>query len=121
MKRGMAHIEIRDGKPHRIFRSGKAWAVAFAHGVFVSVMARVDAVRQIRWQLYQKCGGHCTWCGEATSWEGCQMHEVVPRGDGGEISLENSIILCYDCHQGRADSAHGNRKLQFGKSKSDPE
>lgn len=113
MKRGMAHIELRDGKPYRIFRSAKAWAAAGARDVKISVMARVDAVREIRWQLYKQ-DTHCQWCGADISWEGCQMHEVVPRGDGGEISLENSTLLCYDCHQGRTDSAHGNRKLQFG-------
>lgn len=113
MKRGIAHIEVRDSKTYQIFRSAKAWVAAGVRGAKLSVMPRVDAVRQIRWQLYIN-DPHCRWCGEGVSWEGCQMHEVIPRSNGGEISLENSIILCYDCHQGRKDSAHGNRKLQFG-------
>jgi hypothetical protein len=113
MKRGMAHVELQDGRVHRIFRSGKAWAVAGVLGRTISVMPRVDAIRQIRRTLWARCN-ECAWCGEVVDWNACQMHEIVPRGKGGDISMENSIILCYDCHQGREDSAHGNRKLHFG-------
>lgn len=116
MAHGMACIEIRDGLVWRIFRSRKAAAVA---GITcqISMMAYVDAVRTIRQQLYKLCEGLCSWCGQEVSWEACQMHEKVYRGKGGEISMTNSVILCYGCHQGRKDSAHGNRRPMWGLSK----
>lgn len=39
------------------------------------------------------------------------MHELVSKGKGGEVSLENSIGLCADCH---LNTAHGNRRPRFG-------
>jgi 5-methylcytosine-specific restriction endonuclease McrA len=45
------------------------------------------------------------------------MHEKVFRGNGGEISLENSIILCADCHilNPNQKGAHGGRQPRFSK------
>ena len=42
------------------------------------------------------------------------MHEMVSRGDGGEISLANGVGICYDCHFGPA--GHGNRVTRFGET-----
>jgi hypothetical protein len=47
------------------------------------------------------------------------MHEVLPRGKGGRISLQNSIGLCADCHilNPRQKGAHGGRQPQFSLDK----
>ena len=113
---GVAHIEMRDGLVWRIFRNRKAASVA---GITcqISVMAKVDAERIIKKQLWELAKGKCTWCGADVPLVGgglynnSHIHEQNPRGRGGEVSMENSIILCYDCHM---NVAHGNRKLQFG-------
>jgi hypothetical protein len=34
------------------------------------------------------------------------------------VSVENCEALCHACHQGDADSAHGNRRFQSAKIKS---
>jgi hypothetical protein len=47
------------------------------------------------------------------------MHEKVPRGKGGQISLSNSIILCYACHFRNA-GAHGKRHPQWKKTLDKP-
>ena len=41
-----------------------------------------------------------------------EMHEEVPRGNGGEISLANSKMICRTCHR-TSDRAHGNRRPQW--------
>lgn len=81
----------------------------------VSFMARKDATERIRRAVYERAGGRCRDCGKAITWSTMQMHEQLPRGSGGEISLTNSVALCHACHQGSAPgSAHYNRRLHFG-------
>jgi hypothetical protein len=120
--KAIAYVELKDGQPIRIFRTVKS-AMAYSAKIVthpelknrqVVPMARMDAVRAIRNKIFEMQGHRCLWCGEWLAKDTAQMHEQQPRGEGGEISLENSIVLCYDCHQGRKDSAHGNRRLHFG-------
>jgi 5-methylcytosine-specific restriction endonuclease McrA len=116
VNRGLVCIEIRDGKVWRIFRSRKSASIA-GLTCQTSVMAKVDAERTIKKQLWDLAKGKCTWCSKDVPLTGgglynnSHIHEQDPRGKGGEVSMENSIILCYDCHM---NVAHGNRKLQFG-------
>jgi len=79
-------------------------------------MARKDAVDAIRRQVYEKSGGRCRDCGAVIGWD-FHMHEIVPRGNRGEISTTNSAAICAACHILRDGSAHGNRKPQFGGAK----
>jgi 5-methylcytosine-specific restriction endonuclease McrA len=65
---------------------------------------------KIRQAVYDRQSGMCLWCDKNLTWDQFHMHEVVSRGKGGKISLDNSVGLCYDCHLNRA---HGNRKPQF--------
>jgi hypothetical protein len=115
-------VELHNGKVVRIFRTAKAAAVFMANLVLhsdsmavVTNMDKLSATRAIRRQLFESQNKLCAWCGAELTWEGCQMHEKIPRGHGGEISLANSIILCYECHF-KDRHAHGNRKLHFKKS-----
>ena len=67
---------------------------------------------EIRRAVYDRQHGECLWCSKFVTFQQAHMHEVVPRGRQGKISLDNSIILCAECH---LDFAHGNRKPQFSK------
>jgi len=75
-----------------------------------------DAKHEIWNTLFERSGGHCEYCGKTitknSDWTKGEMHEEVPRGRGGDISLENSKMICRKCH--RDDSrGHANRKLQW--------
>jgi 5-methylcytosine-specific restriction endonuclease McrA len=70
-------------------------------------------VAEIRQQVYDRQGGRCRSCDKFVTSEQAHMHEKVHRGQGGEISLDNSEILCYDCHLNREEFGHGKRKPQF--------
>jgi hypothetical protein len=119
----VAHVELKNGKVIRIFRTAKASAVFYANLVLhpdntatITTMPRPTAVEAIRRQLFEQQKHLCAWCGEELTWGSCQMHEKIPRGKGGEISLLNSTILCYDCHQGsKPGAAHRGRRLHFSK------
>lgn len=71
-------------------------------------------VGEIRRIVYDYQDGRCLWCDKFVTWKQAHMHEKVARGKGGKISLDNSIILCSNCH---LNVAHGDRRLQFGGAK----
>lgn len=111
MNRGQVYVEIGSEEiPIRIFR-GHGASVAYAGTNRISVWPKKDAVEAIRRQCFKRSNGYCEWCGEAVTWYGFHMHEKVFRGKGGDVSVENSVAICADCHINRPDSAHGNRKI----------
>jgi len=78
-------------------------------------VAKSVAVGTIRDQVFKRAGYICEFCGANLTITGGHMHEKNPRGKGGEISMDNSVAICYKCHLGRADSEHGNRRFQTSK------
>jgi 5-methylcytosine-specific restriction endonuclease McrA len=72
-------------------------------------------VAEIRQQVYTRQGGRCISCDKYVTDAQAHLHERIHRGQGGEISLKNSEILCYDCHLNRETYGHGKRKPQFGR------
>lgn len=64
-------------------------------------------IRHFLW-VYQE--GLCAYCDKFVTEFQAHMHEKVPRGKGGKISLYNSIILCSNCH---LNVAHGSRRPRF--------
>lgn len=90
-------------------------------------MDKAHAVGAIRAQVFDRATGdslageelsECEICGRIIRWDTFEMNERIPKGSGGEVSLENCEALCYACHQGRPDSAHGDRRWQTAKIKS---
>jgi len=112
------------GLPIRIFRRDKKWLdVPFEKILWLT---KKDAVGLIRLQVFQRAGGtvfdgetetpgRCEECDRPITWESFEMHEVVFKGRGGEVSLSNCRALCHGCHTGRPDSAHGDRRWQTAK------
>ena len=76
---------------------------------------RSEAVKTIRDQVFARSGGECEDCGARVTKVTGEMHERLPRGKGGEISMTNCCFLCHACHQGRPDSEHGARRFQTSK------
>lgn len=112
-----------NGLPIRIFRD-KSWRDLPVDQV--QIMDKTQAVGAIRAQIYDRAfetesGGwsaataDCDRCGRTISWETFEMHETIPKGKGGEVSLKNCEALCHGCHTGNPDSAHGNRRWQTAK------
>lgn len=80
----------------------------------VKQLPKAEAVREIRKKVFERSKGLCEWCGQNIIWNSFEMHETTFKSDGGMVSLENSVALCHQCHQGREDSAHGDRRWQTG-------
>ena len=107
-----------EGRPVRIFRD-RQW-LNFPAGQVVE-MTKAGAVGSIREQVFEFSRNpltglfECTNCGRIITYKSGEMHERVPRGKGGEQSLENCEALCRQCHTGSPDSAHGSRRWQMAK------
>ena len=88
------------------------WQVAKLDPEIVRRMARSVAVGYIREQVIERAKRNnlilCEFCGNVLTEVTGEMHEVVPTGDGGEVSLENCRFICNLCHTGRTGE-HGDR------------
>lgn len=104
----------------RIFKNRKSMvngtvfeATLYGSSVF-KLMDRGLAVSQIRRQVWNRQEGLCARCPETIRWNSMHMHEVVPKGQGGEVSLQNCEGLCYACHLGPS-GAHPEKQVMFTK------
>lgn len=105
------------GLPIRIFTSKSVMFPLVTSisrgGGYTFQMERKAAISGIRAQVFVRCQDHCELCGAFVTENGPDhkgdLHERVWRGDGGEISLENSIFVCRRCH----NKAHSGRSPQF--------
>ena len=52
----------------------------------------------IKDKLFAKYGKRCEVCGEKFKREGLTGHHILPKSHGGEITEENILITCYQCH-----------------------
>lgn len=111
-------VEINShGDPVRIFRTVKEAMKLPVE--LVQKWPRGLAIRSIRETIYVRSkdvlgNGRCEFCGQFVTRDSGEMHEKIPRGRGGEISLENSVFICKPCHRGQ-NGAHGNRRWQTAK------
>lgn len=104
--------------PVRILKNAKEAAlVKQSEGMFedeiVRQMDRGTAVIIIRLQVVARARRgnliQCEFCGKNITENTGHMHEVVPRGKGGHISVDNSRLICPECHIG-PEGEHGDRK-----------
>lgn len=121
----LVRVELGDhGLPIRIFRKDKKW-LQCPEGK-LHKMRKADAVGIIRLLVFSRSGGSvcegetvmrgkCEECEHPITWESFEMHEKMFKGRGGEVSLENCLGLCHDCHQGSPNSKHGDRRWQTAK------
>lgn len=96
----MKHIWVELGAAElnvvRIFKSRSA---ASRSGMILALMDRGTAVKAIRHQLWLRCKGECELGGEPITETTAHMHELKHRGQGGEISISNSVMACATCHR----------------------
>lgn len=114
LERGYARVEIDQfGVPIRILRKDLQWIGCPSSRL--RMMTKAEAVKSIREQVFKRSGGECERCEKLITWFSMEMHEVIPKGRMGEVSLQNCKALCHRCHQGAPDSAHGNRRWHTSK------
>lgn len=56
--------------------------------------------------VYERDQHRCVNCGKYV-YEGHKPHHEPPKSHGGQDVLENMVLLCYDCHYKRHNTADG--------------
>lgn len=115
MSRGRVWVELLDGRIIRVFKNVSQATLSESWPNNVKEYPRKDAVGEIRKRVFARANNECERCGKNLSPGQGHMDEKISRGEGGEISMSNCWELCYNCHIGRPDAEHGNRRLMFGK------
>ena len=110
--KGKACVELdKLGNPVRIFRTLKS---SFLFDGPCVLMSKRAAISAIRLQVWHRTKGECEFCATPISEQSMHCHELVHRGEGGEISLKNCVGVCYECHFSDFETAHGDRVTRFG-------
>lgn len=99
--------------PIRIFRS-RLHSAGY-HVGSITQMDRTHAVSIIRHLVFMRSEGFCEGCSAPITESTGHMHELLHRGKGGDISLENSVFICAACHK----FAHKDRSPRFSKKSLD--
>lgn len=113
--RGRVFVELDTpgGAPIRLFRTARhAHCSPASDENRLAEWPRRDAMQAIRKKVYDRAQGRCVACDTPLSLNTYHMHERLPRGKGGQVSLENSEARCAPCHIGPT-GAHGKRRPQF--------
>jgi 5-methylcytosine-specific restriction endonuclease McrA len=82
----------------------------------VAEWPRIEAERSIKKQLLQLQEDCCKYCGKIANMSS-HLHEKLHRSKGGEVSLENSVVICAKCHTG-PKGEHSKRAPQWSKNES---
>jgi len=117
----MVWVEIDPVTTYPIRILGRSKDVAALGPDVTRFMLRSSAVGYIREQVIARARRgriiQCEYCGAPVNPEIGEMHEKIPKGKGGEVSLDNCVFICNDCHTGKQDSEHGDRRFQSAKVK----
>lgn len=57
-------------------------------------------MKAVKETLFSKYGCKCEVCGKKFNKDKLTGHHIIMRCKGGEISEENILITCYNCHFG---------------------
>lgn len=98
-------------QPMRIYKNAAAFRARPCLAI-VDHIPYADAVKAIRHRIFVRSKGLCEMCGSVVLESTGHMHERLPRGRGGEISIANSIFICVVCHKGE----HKERNPQWRQS-----
>ena len=104
-----------DGLAVRLFKNWKAASQSGHYPARAALMLRSIAIEDIRRKVWERDKKRCTHCGNVVAWYALELHEHLWRGRGGEVSVENGVTLCSDCHQNSEVAGHGKRKVKWSK------
>lgn len=100
------YVELNDkGRASRIFRGYPPVSTGVVREI--QQKTRTKAIAEVRRQIFARANGNCEYCAAVITEQTGHMHEKVFRSHGGEISLENSVAVCYPCHRGEHGLGRG--------------
>lgn len=54
--------------------------------------------KEIRQLVYNKCNGHCAYCGCELEYKDMQVDHIVAVGNGGSNDIDNLLPSCRQCN-----------------------
>jgi len=51
-----------------------------------------------RREVYDKCGGHCAYCGKHIEYKDMQVDHIIPRRRGRQDTMDNYNPACRRCN-----------------------
>lgn len=69
----------------------------------------------MRQQVYDKCNGHCAYCGREIAYKDMQVDHVIPRYNGGKDDVENLLPSCRMCNfrKGTLSIEHFRKEIEY--------
>lgn len=78
-------------------------------------MNRRKLSKEERMNVYQKCNGHCAYCGCEIEYKDMQVDHVMPLRIGGVDEISNMLPACRSCNHYKATlDVEGFRKYLAG-------
>ncbi len=78
-------------------------------------MKRRKLSKAERQEVYQKCNGHCAYCGTEIEYKDMQVDHVKPLRIGGLDDMDNMLPACRSCnHYKSTFDVEGFRKYLSG-------
>lgn len=108
----MVWVEL-DAAELKVMRIFKSKSAAGRSGMIVALMSLAVAVSAIRHHIWRRSEGYCEMCATPVLESNGHMHERKHRGQGGEISMENSVFICPPCHR----REHADRTPKFSRKR----
>ncbi|PNV62230.1 HNH endonuclease [Clostridium sp. chh4-2] len=76
---------------------------------------RRKLTRAERQQVYEKCKGHCAYCGGILEYKDMQVDHVTPLRIGGTDEIQNMLPSCRSCNHYKSTlDVEGYRKYLAG-------
>ncbi len=69
--------------------------------------------KKIRQQVYDKCGGHCAYCGREIAYKDMQVDHICPQYLGGNDRIENLNPACRMCNFRKGTSSIENFRKEI--------
>lgn len=57
-----------------------------------------------RWEVYEKCAGHCAYCGAPIQIKDMQADHIVALERGGADTVDNMLPACRSCNHFKSAS-----------------
>lgn len=66
-------------------------------------MSRKNLSSKIRFEVIQRDGGRCRYCGRSAPDIEIEIDHIIPQSSGGSDRSENLCVACKDCNRGKRD------------------
>ena len=77
-------------------------------------MTRKPIPKDVRKQVYEKCNGHCAYCGCKLDYNDMQVDHVISVCGNGDNNIDNLLPSCRMCnfYKGIADIEYFRKRLE---------